>query len=184
MNPKHGRLIRGILDAIAAQDIDDSPRLTDERLHAAIFGQQPLNQHERRLLALSAATRDRLAWLRHLERARALSSWQQRGIDPKPLQLLAAADTTPAIGPLRLTGEGYSVALTPVDLEGREWHIAVQIAAALIAATPGGFQLVDSEGLIWLTGHPDAGGIVSGYWNKEEQLWSRVHRVQLALLPM
>ena len=177
------RLISDILDAVAVEDVDDSPRLTDERLRAAIFAQAPLTAPERALIARSPATRDRLAWLRHQARANALARWQAEAIEPEPLRLLAAADQTPSVAPLRLTGAGHSVALTPVDLEGREWHVAVQIANALIEATPAGFQLVDSEGLIWLSGHPDADGIISGYWTGEEALWSRLQRIHLRLLP-
>ncbi len=184
MSTGHGRLIQAILETIAMEDHDDEPGLTDERLRAAIFGLEPLTSEERRLLARSAATRDRLAWLRHLEHARALAAWQTQAIEPRPLQLLAAADRTPAVGPLHLAGEGYSIALTPVDLDGREWHIALQIMPALVAATPSGFQLVDSEGWVWLSGHPDVDGMISGFWDHDEPLWERVHRVRLQILPI
>lgn len=184
MNKGHSRLIQAVLDAIAMEDHDDEPMLTDERLRAVIFGRQPLTLEERRLLARSAATRDRFAWLRHLERAHALAAWQTRAIEPRPLQLLAAADKTPVVGPLRLVGEGYSIALTPVDVDGQEWHIALQVTPALLAATPSGFQLVDSDGLVWLSGHPDVDGMISGFWNHDEPLWERVHRVRLQILPM
>lgn len=59
----------------------------------------------------------------------------------------------------------------------------MQIAPPLIVATPGGFQLVDSEGLVWLAGHPDAYGELLGFWQRDESLWQRVHRVRLELVP-
>ncbi|WP_295451392.1 hypothetical protein [uncultured Thiodictyon sp.] len=183
MNQGQARLTQDVLNAIAATDPEDTQRLADERLRAVIDGRQPLTPPERRLLARSAATRDRLAWLRHLTRAQALAAWQAQALGPQPLQLLAAADETPAVAPVQLVGEHYSVALIPVDLEGLTWRIAVQIAPPLIAATPGGFQLLDSEGLVWLAGHPDAAGELVGFWQREEPLWQRVHRVRLELVP-
>lgn len=184
MKQGHGRLIQDVLNAIAETDTDDDvQRLPDERLLTVLAGRWPLTPQERRLLARSAATRERLVWLRNLQRARALAAWQAPALRPQPLQLLAAADETPAVGPLRLVGEHFSIALTPVDRAGRAWHIAVQIAPALIEVTPGGFQLLDSEGLIWLTGHPDVGGELTGYWQRDDPLWERVHRVRLELAP-
>ncbi|WP_295389544.1 hypothetical protein [uncultured Thiodictyon sp.] len=177
------RLTKDVLDAIAATDPQDTQRLADERLQALIDGREPLTLPERRLLARSAVTRDRLGWLRHLARARSLAAWQAQALGPQPLQLLAAADETPSVAPVRLVGEHYSVALIPADLQGRAWRIAVQIASPLIAATPGGFQLVDSEGLVWLAGYPDAAGELVGFWQREEPLWERVHRVSLELVP-
>jgi len=182
MNQRQGRLTQDVLHAIAAADPDDPARLTDDRLLDAVRG-RPLTEQERRLLARSAATRDRLGWLRHRERARSLAAWQAQAFGPQPLQLLAAADETPAVSPVRLVGEYYSVTLIPTDLEGRAWRITVQIAPPLIVATPGGFQLVDSEGLVWLAGHPDAYGELLGFWQRDESLWQRVHRVRLELVP-
>jgi len=178
-----GRLIQDVLDAIAVADPDETPRLDDECLGAVLRGRAPLTPPQRRLLARSAVTRDRLAWLRHRERARSLAAWQAQGLGPQPLQLLAAADETPAVGPLHLVGEHYSVALIPADLDGRAWRITVAVAPALIITTPGGFQLVDSEGLVWLAGHPDAYGELVGFWQRDEPLWQRVHRVRLELVP-
>jgi hypothetical protein len=183
MSNRQGRLTRDVLDAIAAADLDDTQGLPDERLRALIFGRQPLTPPERRLLARSAVTRDRLAWLRHLERARSLAAWQEQALVPRPLQLLAAADEAPVVAPVHLRGDHYGVDLTPVDLDGHVWHIALRISPELIAATPGGFQLSDSEGLVWLAGHPDAGGELTGYWNRDESLWQRLQRVRLELSP-
>lgn len=183
MNKGHERLIQDVLNAIAVAHPEDTQRLADERLRALIFGRQPLTASERRLLAVSAATRDRLAWLRHLERARALAAWQAQTLGPEPLKLMAAADAHPNPAPVRLTGEHYSVQLIPADLEGRAWRISVQVDPALIVATPGGFRLADSEGLVWLAGHPDAYGELLGFWQREESLWERVHRVRLELVP-
>ncbi len=182
-NRGQARLIQDVLNAMAAADPEDRPRLADLRLRALIHGRQPLTTEERRLLARSAATRDRLAWLRHLERARALAAWQAQAMVPEPLQLLAAADEQSRPAPVRLAGEHYSVQLIPTDLDGRAWRISVAIAPALILATPGGFELVDSEGLTWLAGHPDAYGELVGFWQREEPLWERVHRVRLQLVP-
>lgn len=184
MNRGHDRLMQAVLDAIAIEDHDDESMLTDERLRAVIFGRESLTSAERRLLACSAATRDRFAWLRHRERARALAAWQAQKIEPHPLQLLAAADNSPVVGPLQIAGEGYSIALTPVDLEGQEWHIALQVMPALLAATPSGFQLVDSDELVWLSGHPDVDGVIAGFWTHNEPLWEKVHSSRLRILPM
>lgn len=184
MNRGHGRLMQAVIDAIAMEADDDQPMLTDERLRAVIFGRESLTLADRRLLARSAATRDRFAWLRHRERARALAAWRIQEIEPRPLGLLAAADSIPVVGPLRIAGEGYSIALTPVDLEGLEWHIALQVMPALLAATPCGFQLVDSDGLVWLSGHPDSDGVISGFWTHNEPLWERAHSTRLQILPM
>lgn len=184
MNTEPSRLIQAVLDAIAMDDDDDKPMLSEARLRAVIFGREPLTLAERRLLARSAATRDRLAWLRQVERASALATWQEQAVEPRPIQLLAAANKSPTVGPLRLAGEGYSIALTPVDLEGQKWHIGLQVIPDLVAATPSGFQLIDSEGLVWLSGHPDVDGVISGFWNHDEPLWERVHRVRLQILPM
>lgn len=180
----HDRLIQAVLDAIAMEDHDDAPRLTDARLRSVIFGHEPLAAEEKRLLARSAATRDRFAWLRHRERARTLAAWQTQGIEPQPLQLLAAADEAPAVAPLRLVGDDYTITLTPVDLDGQEWHMTLEIMPALRAANPTGFRLVDSDGLVWLAGHPDVDDTISGYWTYDESLWERVHRVSLQIMPM
>lgn len=182
-NNGQARLIQDVLNAMAEADPEDSQRLADERLRALIFGRQPLTAQERRLLACSPATRDRLAWLRHLERGRALAVWQAQTLGPEPLQLMAAADEHPSLAPVRLAGEHYSIQLIPADLDGRAWRISVQVDPALIVATPGGFQLADSEGLVWLAGYPDAYGEMVGFWQREESLWERVHRVRLELVP-
>jgi len=183
MNTRPTRLTQDVLRAIAAADPQDTQGLSDERLRGFIHGRAPLTPPERRLLARSGVTRDRLAWLRHLERARALAAWEAQALVAAPLQLLAAADETPAVGPVRLVGAQYSVALIPADLEGRAWRIAVQVSPPLVAATPGGFQLVDSEGLVWLAGYPDAEGELVGFWQRDEPLWPRVHRVRVELVP-
>jgi hypothetical protein len=178
------RLLRDLLLELDSARPDDAPRLSDARLLDALHARAPLDADERRALAGSAATRERLAFLAAAARAAALLAWQEQlERPPAPLRLMAAAALEPAIAPLRIEGNQFAIDLTPTDRDGREWRISVELSAELQALTPAGFRLVDSEGEEWLRGHPDEHGELVGYWRRDESLWQRVHRVALSLEP-
>lgn len=156
-------------------------RFSDAALLDLVLGRAELSQRRRLALMLSPADRQRLAELRQLERARVLQRWRAARRPTPTLSLRAAADDR--VRPLDMAGEGFSLRLIPFDLEGRLWKIALRIAPELVADTPVGFRLEDSEGLVWVRGHADAAGQLVGFWERDEALLERLQRVELRLLP-
>lgn len=182
---EHARAQRFLEELRRVETLDDAlrgGRFSDEHLVSVLHGETRLTQRQRLALALSPADRQRLGELRQLERAKALLRWRETGWQVPTMDLRVAGDDQ--IQPFVVEDSGCKVHLIPFDLDGRVWKIQVDIDLELVAETPTGFRLLDTEGLVWVQGHPNAQGELIGYWERKESPWQRRHRVQLRLLPM
>lgn len=177
------QLLREVRKQASIDAPHTGPLLSDERLLAALHGKRPLTPAEHRLLLDSADTREQYTLLAQMERARALQAWRERGISGTIPLRLAAADETAKPTPLHYPKEMYTLDLIPIDAQGKEWRINLRVTEEFAKFSKSGVQLVDSEGLVWLEGHPDESGELVGFWARDESLWERIHRVELQLLP-
>jgi hypothetical protein len=85
--------------------------------------------------------------------------------------------------PLHFSKEMYTMDLIPIDAQGKQWRINLKVSEDLAAMAPAGLKLVDSEGMVWVEGHPDESLELVGFRQRDEDLWERIHRVKLQLIP-
>jgi hypothetical protein len=178
-------LLRQALWNLSAQGDDLDPILDDDRLIAAIRGQSPLTPDEYRRFLASAPTQDRWHVLADTERAMAYHRWRKLGFDPRPVRASAAADAERRVQIVHIdkTQVMYSVDFIPMDPAGRRWRINVEVPEAIAKAATTGLRLIDSEGLVWVEGTPDQRAILVGFWERDDDLLSRLNRVTLQLEP-
>lgn len=184
---------RLFLDAMAAAGAEDAsprnePTIDDERLLLAIRHERPLNDVEKRQLLLSVDLQERIAILKRAERIKAEDYWTEQGWLDYPIGLAAAADADRDIAPIHIEIPLSTIDLIPIDVDGKVWKINIRIATSiatnLLAHTPLGIQLVDSEGLVWVKGIPDSQGVLVGFWERDEHLLDRLAQTSLRLLPV
>lgn len=216
MNQPSPRGIRQLfLDATRAAAAEDevdnrarAPLLDDERLLQALRGEKALTAAEQRLLILSLETRERFVILQRVEQIRAEDAdddegaddaaealrsvsqayWDACGWNDGPITLLAAADDKPRVEPIRVKKKLYSVDLIPIDIDGREWRINIQIARQELEAfrenTSERVQLVDDEGKVWAEGTPNQQGELVAFLEDDEGLMQRLLRCPPTLKPL
>lgn len=176
-------LLRELLWEASNESGADQPVLSDARLMAAIRGEQPLSSDEYNQIVNSAATQEHYALLLQQEQARVYQALIDKGLEPAPIVLLAAADEAREVRPLRIEMNGYAIELTPIDAAGSVWHIRLEVSRELAEICTTGLTLGDDQGLIWLSGRPDEQGRLEGYWEREDDLLERLSGVKLTLKP-
>lgn len=175
-------LWNALLEAETLEEIAAPPRLSEARVLAAIRGEKPFNDIEQLALRFSLLDRQQYTQLLQLERAKTAQMWDAENLVPQSVSLRAAADGQ--VRPITLPPtDTWSARLIPIGLEGKSWKIVVTIDPHLIAMTPTGFQLLDSEDVIWVEGWPDEQGQLSGFWKGADALWQRAERVTVSLMP-
>lgn len=154
----------------------------DDRLREALTSGPELSENEQSLLLLSPVARSDYRRVRREIVEETLDRINRHGVEMDMLPL-AAADRKDKVV---LKSSGFTVTLYRRDELGIPWVILVQLGGvykqAINPMTT--LRLVDTGGLEWLRGRPDANGELTGAWNDPEtDLLDRARRFSLVLEP-
>ena len=156
---------------------------TDERIRAALAGNQPLTVEERLLLWSSPDARDHFLAVRRQQRRELSDAMREADLGYSERQLAAAGGDNEA---QEVQGRGFSVMIFHDDLPGQEWSISCQLDPTYSRVLPPRtvVTLRDVGGLLWVSGVPDDHRCINGVWqHKGETPGGRLLRHTLRLDP-
>ncbi len=157
--------------------------ITEKRLREALTTGPVLNDKEQSLLLLSPVVRADYQRVSDEIKFEVTSRLQRDRVDLELLPLAAATDEDKIV----MHGNGFDVTLYRQEDLGIPWVILVQVGTSYtkILNPMTVLQLVDSGGLEWLRGTPDANGEITAMWNDPEtDILSRSRRFSLILQPV
>lgn len=157
--------------------------IDEERLRQALTSGPPLSNEEQSLLLLSPVARSDYKRIRREIRENLTSRLINRSVELELLPLAAATDEEKVI----MQGNGFNVTLYRQDNLGIPWVILVQLGTFYLQALNPMtvLRLVDSGGLEWLRGKPDANGEITATWDDPEtDILARSRRFSLTLEPV
>lgn len=155
----------------------------EERLRAALTVGPPLNEDELSLLMLSPVARYDYKRIHREISQEVTSRLKRNSVEIELFPLAAATDENKVI----LRGHGFNVTLYKQDNLGIPWVILVQLGTSFLEVLNPMtvLQLVDSGGLEWLRGKPDANGEITATWDDPEtDILARSRRFSLTLKPV
>lgn len=154
-----------LLLSLLNQQIDSGKGigLSEERIEQALTVGPGFSNSESRLLWHEPFARDSLRRVRDRLRQETVACWKAAGIDPIA-EFKAAADGADEV--IRIRGQGFSLTIFPDADQTMPWILSLQIDTDLRSDMPAGlrFQLMDSGGMVWLTGRPNSRGEINEGW--------------------
>ena len=157
----------------------------EQRLRAAVSGQQPLDEAERRLLLRSPQARERVLEVAATLRDEARAAWRQAGIAPVLVYQAAAGEQGGEFEPLSVdSNRDFSVSLLPLDPDGQRWTVSLRLSRRVLKTWSGPVRLMDSAGGQWLQGQPDGDGELSADWSLPGSPLERLRQFSLSIEPL
>ena len=175
------RLLAEILDSQI--ETGAHGEINDIRMREALTTGPDLTKQEQSLLLLSPVARGDFQRMRNKIVSEIRDRVSVYGVETELLPLAAASSGDK----ITLKNTGFSVTLYCKDDLGIPWVILVQLGnnyqQAINPMTT--LKLVDTGGLEWMRGKPDAFGEMTGAWyDFETDLLSRARRFSLVLEPV
>lgn len=156
--------------------------INEQRLRQALTTGPGLDHEEQSLLLLSPVIRHDYKRIRHEIKKELTQQLQNQGVEMQLLAFAAASTEDKVV----MQNNGFSVTLYRQNDIGIPWIILVQLGPSYIQAINPMtiLRLVDSGGLEWLRGKPDANGEITGTWDDTKtDILARSRRFSLALEP-
>lgn len=176
------RLLAGILDS--QLETGQYGVVDEHRIRESLTTGPVLTDEEQSLLLLSPVARNDYNTIRRQIKEEVLVQLADNHIEQTLLPLAAAASAGDKV---LLKGNGFNVTLYKQDNLGIPWVILVQLGKSYLEAINPMtvVRLVDSGGLEWLRGKPDANGEITQPWqDSETDILSRSRRFSLTLEPV
>ncbi len=174
-----------LIELLAKQvDAGDSEAMSEARIAEALTTGPAFSDAESRLLWRSPIARNRLFAARERLRDEVLERWLKAGILPEAELRAAAVGGT---GVTTVQGDDFTLKIFPEADPDMPWILSLQIGPRLQEAWPSGlrFQLIDTGGLIWLTGRPNSKGEINdGWYDKSNKPQERLLSHRLRLTPI
>ncbi len=175
------RLLAGMLDT--QLETGQYGAIDEERIRASLTTGPALSDEEQSLLLLSPVARSDFNRVRREVKEKLVLQLMENHIEQNLLPLAAATDEDKVL----LKGNGFNVTLYKQDNLGIPWIVLVQLGDNYLQAINPMtvLRLVDSGGLEWLRGKPDANGEITVPWeDAETDILSRSRRFSLTLEPV
>ena len=176
--------INDLLAALLNSQIepDNSPIIDNMRLYEAFTTGPGLNNEEQRILCLSPTSRARYLQIKRKINAEIRSRWRAQGLALSLIAKAAAAQNT--LLDFQAADGSFSVTLYRQDDADMPWMILLRLSPrvrdTLHSTTM--IRLVDSGGLEWVRGRPDARGEISfGWYDLQNPAEQRLREYALTL---
>lgn len=174
-----------LIELLAKQvDAGDGDGMSAARIAEALTTGPAFSEAESRSLWRSPIARDRLLAARERLRDQVLERWRTAGIVPEAELRAAAGEGT---GATTVQGDDFTLKIFPEADPDMPWILSLQIGPRLRENWPAGlrFQLVDTGGLVWLTGRPNSKGEINdGWYDTSDTPQGRLLSHRLRLTPI
>ena len=158
--------------------------IDEERFRESLINGPPLSKKEQSLLLLSPIARNDYSRIRNKVNREIAAHLAEQGVEVKLNLPLAAATKEEKV---TMNCNGFTLVLYRQDDFEIPWLILIQLEEKFLKVLNKMtvLRLVDSGGLEWLRGKPNAEGEIAGTWEvPETDLFERSNRFSLSLLPV
>jgi len=174
-----------LLLQVMGQQVDDGDTsdLDEARIEQALTSGPGFSEAESRELWRSPFTRSTLMEVKERLCRELRHRWQEEDRVPfAELRAAAAGD-----GVVTVQGKGFTLTIFPQDDTMAPWILSLEVDAEHCRELGAGlrFQLIDSGGMVWLTGRPNSRGEINDEWyDRSISPQDRLIKHHLSLIPV